>query len=169
MYTITVLGQDYTAAGPLQVTFLSGDAMLNDIACASISILDDDSLEGLHSFSVHITGVEVESGLPAQLFIGSPAYAIVYICDNEGTLNCQTVLKNDSYSFFCFTDATVAFNTSEYIVSEGAGTAHVCVVLNNIPGGGLECEIMATLEAVDGIKAGMYLESVHIEVGPVYT
>ena len=103
MYTITVLGQDYTAAGPLQVTFLSGVAMLNDIACANISILDDDSLEGLHSFTVNITGVEVESGLPAQLFIGSPAYATVYICDNEGTLNnCQTVLKNDSYSIFVF-------------------------------------------------------------------
>ena len=170
MYTITVLGQDYTAAGPLHVTFLSGVAMLNDIACANISILDDDSLEGLHSFTVNITGVEVESGLPAQLFIGSPAYATVYICDNEGTLNnCQTVLKNDSYSFFCFTDATVAFNTSEYTVSEDADTVHVCVVLNSIPGGGLECEIMATLEAVDGIKAGMYLESVHIEVGLVYT
>ena len=77
--------------------------MLNDIACANISILDDDSLEGLHSFTVNITGVEVESGLPAQLFIGSPAYATVYICDNEGTLNnCQTVLKNDSYSIFVF-------------------------------------------------------------------
>ena len=102
MYNIiTVLGEDYTAADPLQVTFSSGVAMLNDIACASISILDDDSLEGLHSFAVHITGVEVELGLPAQLFIGSPAYATVYICDNEGTLNnCQTVLKNDSYSFF---------------------------------------------------------------------
>ena len=102
MYTIiTVLGEDYTGADPLQVTFLSGVAMLNDIACASISILDDDSLEGLHSFTVHITDVEVESGLPAQLFIGSPPYATVYICDNEGTLNnCQTVLKNDSYSFF---------------------------------------------------------------------
>ena len=43
------------------------------------------------------------------------------------------------------------------------------MVLNSIPGGGLECEITATLEAVDGIKAGMYLESVHIEVGLVYT
>ena len=101
MYTITVLGQDYTAADPLQVTFLSGVAMLNDIACASISIVDDNSLEGLHSFSVHIIGVEVESGLPAQLFVGSPTYATVYICDNEGTLNnCQTLLKNDSYSHF---------------------------------------------------------------------
>ena len=100
MYII-VRDDDYTAADPLQVTFLSGVAMLNDIACASISILDDDSLEGLHSFTVHITGVEVESGLPAQLFIGSPPYATVYICDNEGTLNnCQTVQKTDSYSFF---------------------------------------------------------------------
>ena len=88
MYNIiTVLGEDYTAADPLQVTFSSGVAMLNDTACASISIVDDDALEGPHSFTVHITGVEVESGLPAQLFIGSPSYATVYICDNEGTLN----------------------------------------------------------------------------------
>ena len=88
MYNIiTVLGDDYTAAGPLQVTFSSGVAMLNDTVCASISIVDDDALEGTHSFSVHIVGVEVESCLPAQLSIGSPAYATVYICDNEGILN----------------------------------------------------------------------------------
>ena len=88
MYNIiTVLGEDYTAAGLLQVNFSSGVAMLNDTACASISIVDDDALEGLQSFSVHIVGVEVESGLPAQLFIGSPSYATVYICDNEGILN----------------------------------------------------------------------------------
>ena len=86
MYII-VRGVDYTAADPLQVTFSSGVAMLNDTACASISIVDDDGLEGTHSFTVHITDVEVESGLPAQLFIGSPPYATVYICDNEGTLN----------------------------------------------------------------------------------
>ena len=86
MYII-VRGEDYTAADPLQVTFSSGVAMLNDTACASISIVDDGALEGPHSFIVHITDVEVESGLPAQLFIGSPSYATVNICDNEGTLD----------------------------------------------------------------------------------
>ena len=45
MYII-VRGDDYTAADPLQVTFSSGVAMLNDTACASISIVDDDALEG---------------------------------------------------------------------------------------------------------------------------
>ena len=34
----------------------------------------------------------------------------------------------------------------------------MCVVLNDIPPGGLECEVVATLGAVDGIKTGMYLE-----------
>ena len=60
--------------------------------------------------------------------------------------------------FLFFTDATVAFNTSEYTVSEGSDTVHVCVVLNDIPPGGLECEVVAILGAVDGIKAGRYIE-----------
>ena len=60
----------------------------------------------------------------------------------------------------CYTDATVVFNTSDYAVSEDADAVHVCVVLNDIPPGGLECEIVAILGAVDGIKAGRYLESV---------
>ena len=34
----------------------------------------------------------------------------------------------------------------------------MCVVLNDIPPGGLECAVVATLGAVDGIKAGRYLE-----------
>ena len=35
----------------------------------------------------------------------------------------------------------------------------MCVVLNSIPSGGLECEVVAILGAVDGIKAGRYLEN----------
>ena len=38
----------------------------------------------------------------------------------------------------------------------------MCVALNDIPPGGLECEVVAILEAVDGIKAGRYLECVYI-------
>ena len=54
---------------------------------------------------------------------------------------------------------TVAFNTSEYTVSEGSDTVHVCgCCLNDIPPGGLECEVVAILGAVDGIKAGRDLE-----------
>ena len=34
----------------------------------------------------------------------------------------------------------------------------MCVVLNDIPPGGLECEVVAILGAVDGIKAGRDLE-----------
>ena len=60
----------------------------------------------------------------------------------------------------CYTDATVAFNASDYAVCEDADAVHVCVVLNYIPPGGLECEVVANLGAVDGIKAGRYLESV---------
>ena len=36
----------------------------------------------------------------------------------------------------------------------------MCVVLSDIPPGGLECEVVVILGAVDGIKAGRYLESV---------
>ena len=41
--------------------------------------MDDDSLEGVHDFTV-----EIESTTP-QLTIGTPATATVIIKDNEGT------------------------------------------------------------------------------------
>ena len=40
---------------------------------------------------------------------------------------------------------TVAFEQSNYTVSEGDGTTQVCVEVSGIPAGGLECEIVVTL------------------------
>ena len=44
---------------------------------------------------------------------------------------------------------TVAFEQTTYTVSEGDGTAQVCVEVSGIPGGGLECDVVVTLTTVD--------------------
>ena len=58
--------------------------MQNDTSCAIITIIDDASFESDHSFSVLVTSVEVESGGTDPLLdVGMPAYATIYIEDND--------------------------------------------------------------------------------------
>ena len=49
---------------------------------------------------------------------------------------------------------TVAFEQSTYTVSEGDGSTQVCVVVSDVPVGGLESDIVVTLIAMNGDKAG---------------
>ena len=79
-----VEGSDYSTANPLEVTFTSGSAMQNSTSCAQVTILDDDTLEGQHSFSVEVSTVEIESdGTDPLLSIGTMSSAMVYIADND--------------------------------------------------------------------------------------
>ena len=64
-------------------------AMQNGTSCAIITIIDDASFESDHSFTVHVTSVELESGgTDLLLDIGMPAYATINIEDNE----CESTL-----------------------------------------------------------------------------
>ena len=79
-----VEGLDYSAADPLEVTFMSGSAIQNSTSCAQISIIDDFTFEGPHSFSVEVSTVEIESdGTDPLLTIGTMSSATVYIADND--------------------------------------------------------------------------------------
>ena len=52
-----------------------------------------------------------------------------------------------------------------YDVNEGDGSVSLCVVLSDIPVGGLECEIEVSLQTSDGVKAGLfYNTTLHIGV-----
>ena len=82
-----VEGSDYSAADPLEVTFMSGSAMLGSTSCAQITILDDDAFEGSHSFSVEVSAVEIESdGTDPLLTIGTLSSAMINIVDNDSKL-----------------------------------------------------------------------------------
>ena len=88
MYTCFMLSSsdsDYSAADPLEVTFVSGSAVQDSTSCAQINILDDTNLEGPHSFTVEITTVELDSdGTDPLLIIGPNNSATVNIVDNDG-------------------------------------------------------------------------------------
>ena len=91
--SLPVQGQDYDASDPLEVTFMAG-AMQNDTSCANITIIDDASFESDHSFTVHVTSVELElGGTDPLLSIGMPAYATINIEDNE----CESTLLQCYY------------------------------------------------------------------------
>ena len=76
----TVEGVDFnvTDLTQLNVSFASG-SMNGDTDCINITILDDDALEGDHSFTVSLN----PPALPVKLT--APFSSPVTIFDNEGT------------------------------------------------------------------------------------
>ena len=68
------MGSDYSAADPLEIVFGVNETM----ACAMVSIIDDNALEGDHSFSVALT-----STVPPITIDNTPVE--VTIMDDEGT------------------------------------------------------------------------------------
>ena len=47
--------------------------------------------------------------------------------------------------------------SSDYMVDESQSSVEVCANLTDIPAGGLECEVVATINTNDGPKASMSL------------
>ena len=74
-----MLGEDYTEPSPLQVTFSSGD-VVGDTACAALGILNDDSLEFDHAFTVNLESVTP----PGPVISNSSSTTTVSIMDDEG-------------------------------------------------------------------------------------
>ena len=96
-----VRDSDYSADSPLEVTFMSGSAMQDSTSCAQITILDDLTFEGPHSFSMEVSTVEIESdGTDPLLTIGTMSSAMINIEDNDSKL---FLLK---YTFSIVTDST---------------------------------------------------------------
>ena len=75
----SVLGQDYSVSDPLTVTFTSGGGV-GSTACAPVSIIDDDSLEFDHSFTVSLSST---NPIGVTLSVPSSTTAVT-IDDNEG-------------------------------------------------------------------------------------
>ena len=75
-----VEGVDFSVTDPTQlnVSFASG-SMNGDTDCVNITILDDDALEGNHSFTVSLN----PPAAPVKLT--TPSSSPVTITDNEGT------------------------------------------------------------------------------------
>ena len=53
------------------------------------------------------------------------------------------------------TGATVTIVSADYVVDESQSSVEVCASLTDIPAGGLECEVVATMNTTDGTKASM--------------
>ena len=90
----TVFGEDFTleAGDAFQATFVALSTSDGDTACDTITIIDDDVLEGEHSFEIQIASTD------PQLTIITPASAMVTIQDNEGTELCCC---NDNSQVLC--------------------------------------------------------------------
>ena len=85
-----VRGIDYSINSPtdtLNVTFSAGSTVSGTTTCANVTIIDDNAVEGNHSFTVHVTGLELDpGGAYSELMAGNPLYALVNIIDNDGTM-----------------------------------------------------------------------------------
>ena len=84
---IAARGMDYSAADPLSVTFPAVSSVSGTTACANVSIIDDDTLEGNHSFTVTVSSLELSPGGEySGLQIETPSSATINIVDNDGTI-----------------------------------------------------------------------------------
>ena len=73
-----MLGEDFTEPSLLQVTFSSGD-MVGDTACTTLGIINDDSLESDHEFTVNLGSIT-----PFGPVTSAPSSTTVSINDDEG-------------------------------------------------------------------------------------
>ena len=89
----SVEGDDYTVMSPdvFEAVFTSG-SMIGDTACDSITIMEDDDLEGTQSFGIQISG-STPSG---DQIMTDGVFTTVFIEDNEGILCMRSVLSDDS-------------------------------------------------------------------------
>ena len=77
-----MLGEDFTEPSPLQVTFFSGN-MINDTACVTLGIANDNAAEFNHDFSVHLGHI-----IPSGPAITHPVSTTISINDDEGRIQC---------------------------------------------------------------------------------
>ena len=54
--------------------------------------------------------------------------------------------------------------SSDYMVDESQSSVEVCASLTDIPAGGLECEVVATINTTDRTKASMSPIVVHVRI-----
>ena len=122
-----------------------------DTACDSITIIDDDVLEGEHSFEIQIASTD------PMLSTINPASTVVTIQDNEGSFLYYYDTPSDRHYVTLFlTDATVLLVAPAAPVNEDVGVTQMCCAqVTDLPSGGLGCPLIATLTLVDGLKAGM--------------
>ena len=73
--------------GGLTSTFVAG-SINGDTACITVSITDDDSLEGNEEFNVAIDSVADSSGGGNIVLTGVPSMGSVVIMDDEGKAMC---------------------------------------------------------------------------------
>ena len=83
----TVDGEDFTVTPPgvFEATFVALSTLNRDRACDNITIIDDNVLEGEHSFEIQIVSID------PLLSTINPASTVVTIQDNEGTTSTQMV------------------------------------------------------------------------------
>ena len=88
-YTIpSVEGDDFsgTPPGVYEATFLSGSE-IGSTACDTITIVDDNALEGPHNFGFFISGASVGDTSLSGVAMGQ--LATVEIEDNESMKHCS--------------------------------------------------------------------------------
>ena len=112
----------------------------------SVTIVDDDVLEGVEQFSVEV----VASGGQERVDVGDAANISIANddCEKTSVLALQSLLRLS----LCLspTAVTVGLSSATYNVSEGDGVANVSLRLT----GAAEREVSVLLQTEDGVATG---------------
>ena len=151
----TVDGEDFTVAPPgvFEATFVALSTSNGDRACDNITIIDDNALEGEHSFEIQIVSTD------PLLNTISPASTVVTIQDNEGSVAVFIIFSLSMIIICLFSLAvetvSVEFEQTSYSASEdGSPSVEVCAQISNLQGD-LECNLVVTFNAVSNNKSGV--------------
>ena len=142
-YYHSVAAEDYDV-GPHTVEFDILGISLPTPLCINIGTIDDDNVEGFHTFTIEISSVSVLNSVAIQ----SPSLQSAFINDNDGM--CRVV------HFLRYLPSTaeviVGFSETVFTFAEGAGPVELMLDISGLLGV-LECPVNVTIEYTDGPKA----------------
>ena len=151
-YGLAVEGDDYSV-GPHAVLFNNLGIALPTTLCINIGTIDDNDVEGPHTFTIEIASVS----LPASVSIASPSQQSATITDNDGMISIASIYNKIVIpSLPTYTaEVTVGFSQSNYTFSGGAGAVNLTLVVSLVNDSVLECPVEVAIEYTDGQKASM--------------
>ena len=151
--------EDYVALSTFVLEFKKCQKKI----CLNISIVNDDVLEMVESFTVSLGNTNPNNSIKigdrfahlANRISIDPSTAVIYIIDSDG-MDCKYVTCCSRLKLFYFAEVNVGLEKTIFLVMEGVGTVEVCVVLYCPTYCSIAFKFAVNLSTIAG-TAGMHL------------
>ena len=154
--------EDYVAVS----TFILEFKKCQKKICLNISIVNDDVLEMVESFTVSLGNTNPNNSIKigdrfahlANRISIDPSTAVIYIIDSDG-MDCKYVTCCSRLKLFYIAEVNVGLEKTLFPVIESVGTVEVCVVLYCPTYCSIAFKFAVNLSTIAG-TAGMHLSKI---------